>query len=119
MHLLIWLFRHLDVDQHRREGAGDRRRGDKDIVNQLQCLWIAAGGDLADVPDDRLSRVEVRSADQQNSPLACSAAIPASTAWIKVTRDGSSQRRVVGQGILQGGRNIGPGLEDILAEIVV
>ena len=119
VHLLIWLARHLDIDQHRREGAGDRRRGDKNIVNHLQCLWVAAGGDFADVPDDRPSRVEIGGADQENPALGVLRGDCIEYRLIEVVGDGFPQGRVVGEGVLQGRRDVGPGFENIPAEIFV
>jgi hypothetical protein len=69
MHLFISLAVDLDVDHHRRERARDRRRGDQNGLDQVQSSRVAAPGDLADVPDDRPARVEVRGADQKDPAL--------------------------------------------------
>ena len=54
----------LDVDHHRREGAGDRSRGNHDGAEQLECLRAPDGGNAGHVPQDPLARVQVDGAEQ-------------------------------------------------------
>src|SRR5512145_2069542 len=59
MHLLVLLAVDLHVDHDRRKGAGDGRRRDQDLAEQFGRLGMPANCDFADIPDHRLTSVEI------------------------------------------------------------
>src|SRR5215469_18623900 len=65
MHFLIRLAIDGDIDEYRREGGGNRRRGEEDLAKELERARPAARRNRANVPDDRTLRIEVGRADEQ------------------------------------------------------
>ena len=63
VHLGETLSFRFDVDEHRREHARDARRRGENIAEQIERARLAAGGDLAHVPDRGALRVEIRRHD--------------------------------------------------------
>src|SRR5215471_283715 len=69
VHLFVKRAVHLDAYHRRGKGPGERGRGEEDGATEVERLRIAAGGNLAHVPDDRLAGVEVRGADEKDAAL--------------------------------------------------
>lgn len=69
MHFLIATPIDLDVDHLGREGAGNRRRGDENLPDEMKRTWPFACSELGDIPDHRPAFVEVRGPNQQDTAL--------------------------------------------------
>src|SRR5262249_55634410 len=69
VHLLVGLAVHLHADHRGRKRAGDGRRGQQNVAEQLESFRAAVGGDGAHVPDHRLARIQIGRSDQENPPF--------------------------------------------------
>src|SRR5215831_1466660 len=65
MHLLVRRAVHLDGYHRRGKGPGNCGRREEKGPAKIERLGIAAGGDLSDVPDDRLASIEIRGANEK------------------------------------------------------
>ena len=72
MHLLEDLVADAHLDVHGREDAGERRRGEQHVAEELSCFGIARGRnrDLAHVPDHLALSIEIGRADQEQAAIA-------------------------------------------------
>src|SRR6185312_6676552 len=108
VHFLILVSTDLDLEHYGRKEARHRCRGDENLAEQIECAWIAAGGDGGHVPDHRLSGVQVGRADEQESALAVLLGNSRESLWGNVTRYQLQQWPRVGQPIVEECREKSP-----------
>ncbi len=103
MHLLARLAIEGDVDHDRRKGRGNGRGGQQHAADRIEGARMAAAGNRADVPDDRLLCVEVGRGDQQQAARLVGAGDGSQHRGIDILRDQAEQRRIVGHRVVEQG----------------
>jgi hypothetical protein len=68
VHLLVSFAVHLNINHHRWKHPRNGRRGQHHFTEEIECGGIAARSDGTDVPHCGLACVQVRRADEEQTP---------------------------------------------------
>jgi hypothetical protein len=101
MHLLIRNPVQRHVEHGWRERAGNGGGGEQDAADGVQCAWMPALGDSADVPQYSLLSVQIGGPDEKQAPFVIGLCQVSQHRLVHITGDGLEQRGIVSHRVVE------------------